>query len=631
MTIILLTTTDLGGPRRADFARLVASIAASASLGLRIRSLVLLQNCPLDKRALIASTMPACCRVFAVSNRMSLSAARNHLLDLMIAEEAPSCDDIVGFPDDDCWYPVSFHQRLSQVFASCGTLDLLVCRVSLEPDLDAFDARDVTPITTPQVVRLPNSNSMFLRASLVANVGRFDPTLGLGTPNGGGEDTDFVVRAYLLANAAGIIDRPLVGHPEPDRTTAAKYFRGALIVLARHGRQSPALLRELLRKVLVGLYFVVCGKLRVPTFWGALVEGARTFVASFSVAPSSGQLAAPPNTRTASDRRSTDPTSICVLYTLDNTYLKQAGVCLAAMLDSNPTSHFSVSIATFNRDVALSNAIFDLVLSRHKNCRLIFKDMDEALFSDLPVTQAFSKSIYTRLIFDRIIDAEFARVLYMDVDTLVREDLRPLWELDLDGATMAAVPDPFRLDLPSIGFERDEPYFNSGVLLIDRRAWRSKGYESRLLAFLGGPGRSLPWMDQDALNIVLRGDIKAIGLKWNFQPRCADVPAAFLHLSDGDYEALRARPGIIHYTTTFKPWNAAYRVHYSEAFFSAAKAARLPAALLPLHPKPSRFADHLMRVKTYLRWHYPQTFRFARKLLRPDEAALMYRAGPPPS
>lgn len=349
---------------------------------------------------------------------------------------------------------------------------------------------------------------------------------------------------------------------------------------------------------------------------------------------------APPLLLAREIRMRTSPAAnrpICLLLCVDDRYLTQAAIALASVLDSNPDTAFAVTLATFDRDPARAEALFAPLLARHPACRLVYRDLDDAgLFEGLPVTRQFSRSIYTRILFDRFVDEVHERVLYLDADVVTCGDLKPLWATPLEGQVLAAVRDHFRLDVEEIGFAPDEPYFNSGVLLIDRKAWRAGDYERRVLNLLTESGHTLPWMDQDALNLVLRGRVRFVGLEWNFQPRCADVPAQFLGLAPDAYERLRASPRIIHYTTSEKPWNAGHRIHYSDRFVRAARmlvrkgapADALVGALPASGPRGLR--DRLVRValreKTRLRWHFPRAFRFLRRRLRPEAAALMYRA-----
>lgn len=283
MTLILFTTTDLAGGRDRDFRRLLASVERSRDVA--VRHYVLLQNASEEALALCRSEAPAACRIFAISGRASVSAARNRLIAEACTEQVPAEGDVVAFPDDDCWFPDGFLARLHRTFAEATTLDLLVCRMSLDPRADEFRSRDAEPIAAHQVVRMSSSNNMFLRGSLAGGLGAFDEGLGLGSPAGGGEDTDYALRAYLGARRAGLLDQPLVGHPVPDRASAAKYFRGAMTVLARHARARPTLARECARKVLVGGWFVGSGRLAASEYLIGLRDGAGALLAARPTTP----------------------------------------------------------------------------------------------------------------------------------------------------------------------------------------------------------------------------------------------------------------------------------------------------------------------------------------------------------
>ncbi|WP_336491537.1 glycosyltransferase family 8 protein [Methylobacterium nigriterrae] len=315
---------------------------------------------------------------------------------------------------------------------------------------------------------------------------------------------------------------------------------------------------------------------------------------------------------------------ICILFCVDTAYLGQAGVALSSILASNPHSAFEVYIAGFDCDPKASEAIFEGVTAKHPSCRVIYKDFDAGLFAAFPVTRHISRSAYTRILAGQFVDPRHTRLLYLDADIVVRSDLRELWATPLDRYVVGAVQDHFVLDREAIGFRSDEPYFNSGMLLINMPAWRAADCEARLLTYLAEHGQKLQFADQDALNVVLRGQVRFLDLGWNFQPRCADVPASFLGLSPATYATLRANPQLIHYTTSVKPWNAPHRVHYSHHFFEAARVAGLERFFDA--PNVADLPDWLSAVKTWLRWHFPSVFRMIRRVLKPESAAMMYRA-----
>jgi hypothetical protein len=110
---------------------------------------------------------------------------------------------------------------------------------------------------------------MFVRGRVVRRIGRFDETLGVGTPNLGGEDIDFALKAYRLARKTWFEDMALIGHRDPQGALRARYYPGSLLVLGRHAATSAPLLKEYLRKIGVGLVLTQRGELPLRTFLSA--------------------------------------------------------------------------------------------------------------------------------------------------------------------------------------------------------------------------------------------------------------------------------------------------------------------------------------------------------------------------
>ena len=174
-----------------------------------------------------------------------------------------------------------------------------------------------------------------------------------------------------------------------------------------------------------------------------------------------------------------------------------------------------------------------------------------------------SAAAYLRLLIPRMVPGD--RALYLDSDLVVQRDLSDLWETDLEGATVGAVRDEQIPTLGAAGLPRapenaQAAYFNSGVLLMDLRAWRSRSVSERVLADLRAYGDQYRMTDQDALNESLSGDWRALDPRWNVQVfRSAQAAAP---LPSG--EAF-----ILHYTTGSKPWTHVSRVHATRAYHAA--------------------------------------------------------------
>jgi lipopolysaccharide biosynthesis glycosyltransferase len=165
---------------------------------------------------------------------------------------------------------------------------------------------------------------------------------------------------------------------------------------------------------------------------------------------------------------------------------------------------------------------------------------------------------------------QYERILYLDTDMyLERHDIARLFEIDLGGAVLAAVEDATLLmemvrpdllpDIPrkwrgpegvrryraGLGLEDGVPYFNSGTMLIDRRAWSALGVRQRTLDFLEAEPERCFLADQSALNAVVAGRWVELSPRYNFQPIVAQAGLGPLFA-----------PVIRHFCGPQKPWNS---------------------------------------------------------------------------
>ena len=157
--------------------------------------------------------------------------------------------------------------------------------------------------------------------------------------------------------------------------------------------------------------------------------------------------------------------------------------------------------------------------------------------------------IYARLMLHEILPPEITRVIYMDCDMYVRAPIEELFEMDMEGYPIAAVRDPYsdfiiagrdlkaNLDL----FDLADPYFNSGLIVIDREKWAAAEVMERYKTMIADGTMDRLYYDQDVLNIIFRDKWKRLDTLWNvFNPR---VP----------HETFD--PKLLHYTGPRKPWH----------------------------------------------------------------------------
>lgn len=132
----------------------------------------------------------------------------------------------------------------------------------------------------------------------------------------------------------------------------------------------------------------------------------------------------------------------------------------------------------------------------------------------------WSPVIFYRLIAHRIFP-ELDKILYLDSDTIILDDLSDLYKTNISKYVMGAVRDMAPINNeknPNGVYVRDfankylnnGPYFNSGVLLLNV----DKMQQHQDLALRTDVPLKYP--DQDILNVAFRGQIKKLPLRYNF-------------------------------------------------------------------------------------------------------------------
>lgn len=200
-----------------------------------------------------------------------------------------------------------------------------------------------------------------------------------------------------------------------------------------------------------------------------------------------------------------------------------------------------------------------------------FLEVDDARVAGMPTVAGITSPMWYRVFLPELLP-EVERVLYLDADVIAVDDLRPLWETDLEGNWVGAVTNVFQLDhlhRPwELGIDPRE-YFNSGVLLMDLEAMRREGVATSLAEHARGLGPDTMWPDQDALNAVLGKRRLALHPRWNAMNSVLGFPWAAYVFPPTVLAETRSRPGIRHFEgpALNKPWHVLSQAPGRERYF----------------------------------------------------------------
>jgi lipopolysaccharide biosynthesis glycosyltransferase len=185
---------------------------------------------------------------------------------------------------------------------------------------------------------------------------------------------------------------------------------------------------------------------------------------------------------------------------------------------------------------------------------LVWHDANSSAIKPLPLPGRMTMATYHRLALARLLPAEVRKVIWLDSDVVVADDLQKLWRTDLADNHLVAVPDPCVPYVSSrygirrwreLGLDEKARYFNAGVMLIDLDRWRQDEIGERAGDYLRERGTEVMFWDQEGLNAVLSDRWGELDVRWNFCP-------GFTPREQPDSAGLE--PAIVHFAGTLKPW-----------------------------------------------------------------------------
>lgn len=196
---------------------------------------------------------------------------------------------------------------------------------------------------------------------------------------------------------------------------------------------------------------------------------------------------------------------------------------------------------------------------RHHGAEIVFHEIAPEQAAMFPNSGRFGPAMWYRAFLPELLPA-LDRILYLDVDVIVMDEIAPLWQVDLDDAYLAAVTnvsaDYYRAHPEKLGLRRDE-YFNSGVLMLNLDLMRDAAF-SAMLADRLRDRPDLPFPDQDALNLAVGPRRVRLHPRWNcmnsfttYQPIAVEI------LGERAVREALARPAIRHFEgpDDNKPWH----------------------------------------------------------------------------
>lgn len=268
---------------------------------------------------------------------------------------------------------------------------------------------------------------------------------------------------------------------------------------------------------------------------------------------------------------------IPVVSAFDNNFAPIYSVFLESLI--------STSSSRYHYDLII---LSDLISDEHKN-RLIsqikainhisirFFEMNQYLSKEnLEIEPHFSKSTFFRLKLPSILP-EYKKILYIDPDVIIREDISEIFFINLNNCYAGVVRCLNTMEhrlanlvvgipysyltyedyfINEVGLKKNDldNYFNAGFMLLNLRKIREDNLEEMFLMLFSQKNYFL--VDQDILNKSFNNNIIFLEQRWNVVHLCKSRAISQLpYKYEVEYQKALERPAIIHYAAPYnKPW-----------------------------------------------------------------------------
>ncbi|MBR0032429.1 MAG: 1-acyl-sn-glycerol-3-phosphate acyltransferase [Treponema sp.] len=242
---------------------------------------------------------------------------------------------------------------------------------------------------------------------------------------------------------------------------------------------------------------------------------------------------------------------IPIFFASDNNYAPFLAVAMRSLLE-NASNESIYRIYVLYIDLSKENIekLKKSVVDSPVEYSIDFKSLREEMENSdgtFHLRDYYTRETYCRLFIPRIFP-QYDKIIYIDSDTAVVDDISELYDTELGDCVLAAAREDVIDIVPAYGkyIEKNlgldtKTFFSAGVLLINADKYRESDFESSFIQLLNSY-TFLITQDEDYLNVLCGENHILLDQKWN--KGAFDTPGF-------DDKSVK----IIHFKLNFKPWH----------------------------------------------------------------------------
>lgn len=246
-----------------------------------------------------------------------------------------------------------------------------------------------------------------------------------------------------------------------------------------------------------------------------------------------------------------------MLIAINSKYLVAAKVMLTSLFENNRmTSDIAVYLLHSNLSSQEISILRQLIENKYKR-KLTEIHVEQEQFETFPISHHFTIETYYRFLAQSILPKKVERVLWLDVDMIVKASIKELYEQNFEDKYLVVCQSinkhPEQL-LEKLNLPKESKYFNAGTILFNLKKIRENITEETYFKYIEQNRERITWLGQDVLNAIYNQKVKIVkNQSYNRQIFSEDK------FSKDEMNEVKDNTAIIHYIGPCKPWDFRYQ------------------------------------------------------------------------
>lgn len=259
--------------------------------------------------------------------------------------------------------------------------------------------------------------------------------------------------------------------------------------------------------------------------------------------------------------------AVNVVFAVDDNYARHCAVAINSILDHISSKQKINFFIIHDENFSERNKPLFKALSS-KNVSFNYLKVRLSDFSIYPLNRDhISIATYYRLALQDLLPSNIEKIIYLDSDIVVMDNIAKLWEIDLeDNFLGGALDEGGVLQIRRLGLPLSHNYINAGICIMNIKKMRQENLKHLYTESLYKNYELITLQDQDILNISFVNKIKKLPLRWNVQSRFYKQNELEYAFSQKELEEAALQPAIIHYSDREKPWQNSCR-HLLKSYY----------------------------------------------------------------